>query len=97
MRKVCAWCSEVIEDGDGPTSHSICEACEDKHFPVEVVAFNWDHPSLSISHGPRRVSEDFSVPWFVRPDFWSSDRYGLFLLACSLTTAVLLGYWWGVS
>ncbi len=29
MRVECGWCGEVLEpdEGDGPTSHGVCEAC----------------------------------------------------------------------
>lgn len=33
VRRVCAWCSRVIEDGAEPTSHGICAACRAIHFP----------------------------------------------------------------
>ena len=27
MRRVCAWCLEVTEEGPEPTSHGICAEC----------------------------------------------------------------------
>ena len=30
MKKVCAWCKKVIEEGDGETSHAICPVCLEK-------------------------------------------------------------------
>lgn len=27
MRVVCAWCGKIIEAGDGPISHGVCEPC----------------------------------------------------------------------
>ena len=33
MKVICAWCRDLIRDGDAPTSHGICEACRAIHFP----------------------------------------------------------------
>lgn len=33
MRIVCAWCLRVMDDGDEPTSHGICEDCTKREFP----------------------------------------------------------------
>jgi rRNA maturation endonuclease Nob1 len=30
MKKVCAWCKKVIEEGDGEISHAICSDCKDE-------------------------------------------------------------------
>lgn len=44
MRKVCSWCTLILDAGDGtpgePTSHGICERC------AAVVAGTTGHESL---------------------------------------------------
>lgn len=30
MKTICAWCGEVLRDGDGPVSHGICGPCADR-------------------------------------------------------------------
>lgn len=30
MRKICAWCGLVLQEGPEPTSHGICESCAEK-------------------------------------------------------------------
>ena len=32
-RVVCAWCKKVIEEGDIPESHGICNECRALYFP----------------------------------------------------------------
>jgi hypothetical protein len=32
MRKLCSWCSCLIQAGHEPTLHGICDACREKHF-----------------------------------------------------------------
>lgn len=36
-RVVCAWCADVMVEGDpgATTSHGLCESCEREHFPDE--------------------------------------------------------------
>lgn len=36
MRRVCAWCTTVLYEGDHPnveTTHTICPPCVEVHFP----------------------------------------------------------------
>lgn len=82
MRKVCAWCKKVIEEGDAPTpvSHGICSDCED------------EFEAAPLGVGPPVPSDAF-----MSSAFWTSERYGIFLLACLLVIAILIGYAWGGS
>lgn len=37
-RLICSWCNGTIRDGGEPTSHGICPACRDAHFPLHAKA-----------------------------------------------------------
>ena len=36
MRKACAWCGKVLQDGPEPTSHGICHYCRMLYWPTSI-------------------------------------------------------------
>lgn len=58
-----------------------------------MTPFNWDHPAISISHGPRSRNVSLKVPSFVRPKstYWTPDRMGIAALIWGISFAFLLG------
>ncbi len=37
MKKVCAWCKKVIEEGEGEISHTICSDCKDSLLKMDNI------------------------------------------------------------
>ena len=58
--------------------------------------FDWDHPSLVISHHVKRVDAPLTVPSWVLPKsrepFWTHDRLAIAAYFYSLVFALGLGY-----
>lgn len=66
-----------------------------------MTPFNWDHPSLTLSHHVRRDDVVLSVPEWVLPKerepFWTHDRLAIAAYFYSLLFALLVGYAWGAN
>lgn len=60
-----------------------------------MTPFNWDHPSLRISHGARVYGGDrpLTVPKWILPkaSWWTPRRMGIAVVAYSFVFAFLLG------